>query len=1060
MPAQPGLIYKSEEGANPFTDSTLPTCLEKSAKAKKTCFDLKPSEELGSVGSVCLEVHGSPAELEITYETTSNWTLTQADFWFGDDILDMPAKKSGYPYLDKFPYFWCNSSGSVSWGTKFPFDVSSHCRGMDTYELPAVAHARLEEQSENGTAIKRTKHHAFAFEKISDDSSKWFSWFNLPVDCGCERYGDNASIEDPKSLAPSACPDQSMEAEHQCQELRTGNQTSAGSVCVEISGSSILDVTYEAANGFSFTKTDFWFDSNPSALKLLDDGLPDVEPFNFFWRNSSGQKTWSTRVPMKSYYSCAGPNEVMMQMVAHARVAPISSDGTLDLAAEESAFAFGSNDEGTLKASDASFSFPMQCECGEEKVAEEPANQSPDYSSASLLDKCPNRIAEADKACYDLVASDTTSAGSVCVEVSGNPSAVKVTRTVADDWVLLKTKFWYGDVSTDLPRKRNGLPNVEKFPYFWGNSSGETEWTGSAFIDSSTCKGVEDYTVDLVVHSTIIRKHENGTFIRGTKESSFAYELSSSPKKADGPGSLALNIDCKCSAEKAKASPLLSASASLPPAKSSSHSTKSQSYCIDGDNGSGRECHKMTVGGSIAAGMLCAEAVENSEYFQFSFQSMEGWTLLATEFWLGDNIHDLPMMESGDIDTKRMPYYWRNSTGEPMWQTKIGLNVSFDCSMIEQYKLAVVASSTFGKLDDQGELIDDTEVVAFVEDRPDNGWFGWFALELRCNCDGPVNSLLSDAMSFFTGGETPGCVPSSIFVDEDFEVDGAASSWDNGVISKGDDLTSFLGLGGSYVPEVSRTFSIPASPDGTRPDSISLEFVLYTIDSWNEEDSVRVTVGLDEIDLGRFDSGGSSSAEGLTTHGGISWNRGVISQGQNLGFGEADDQKHLVQLTVPGSNIAEDGTLYFGVKVALDANAENSAGIDDLMLEAHYNCPEEHHRDLVAASEKARTDDVSQPNNSSDVPSESKNRTPTSNEAVGGNQESPDDDSTGPYCLAEDFPCGDGHLVNVCHYSRLRGHQTLCIPEKESHILRYYPQDYCGPCIGTVSGLALNWNWS
>jgi hypothetical protein len=61
-----------------------------------------------------------------------------------------------------------------------------------------------------------------------------------------------------------------------------------------------------------------------------------------------------------------------------------------------------------------------------------------------------------------------------------------------------------------------------------------------------------------------------------------------------------------------------------------------------------------------------------------------------------------------------------------------------------------------------------------------------------------------------------------------------------------------------------------------------------------------------------------------------------------------------------------------------------------------------------------------------------------------------------PYCVSEDFPCEGGEgsdLVFVCHYSARKGYETFCIPETDSDILRFYPNDYCGPCDGGFGGL-------
>jgi hypothetical protein len=72
---------------------------------------------------------------------------------------------------------------------------------------------------------------------------------------------------------------------------------------------------------------------------------------------------------------------------------------------------------------------------------------------------------------------------------------------------------------------------------------------------------------------------------------------------------------------------------------------------------------------------------------------------------------------------------------------------------------------------------------------------------------------------------------------------------------------------------------------------------------------------------------------------------------------------------------------------------------------------------------------------------------------VGVNEPSENDEDI-PYCVSEDYPCegDDSDMVYVCHYSALKGYKTFCIPESDSDILRFYPNDYCGPCEGGYGG--------
>jgi len=61
-------------------------------------------------------------------------------------------------------------------------------------------------------------------------------------------------------------------------------------------------------------------------------------------------------------------------------------------------------------------------------------------------------------------------------------------------------------------------------------------------------------------------------------------------------------------------------------------------------------------------------------------------------------------------------------------------------------------------------------------------------------------------------------------------------------------------------------------------------------------------------------------------------------------------------------------------------------------------------------------------------------------------------DAEDHFCVVEDYPCGaDLDKVHVCHYSARDGYKTFCVPEADSDALRFYPKDYCGPCVGGYS---------
>jgi len=1083
MPTKPqSKLDKSQEMPGPFSYSAMngiQYCIGKTAESKKRCVNLAMSEEEVEMGNVCVEVHKDPPQLEVTYTSSGNWTLTQTDFWFDNQIAAMPAQKVGYPLVDKFPYFWCNSSGEVSWGTKFPFNATKHCANSGSYELSAVAHSIMEKRFENGTLDKSTKQHSFGYNMTSGDSTKFFSWFNFSIDCGCDKHSEASPVTKRplKTLPELGCPDQTMSAPTACYKLRTKDST-VGSLCMELHSSpSILEVKYESSENYALRNTAFWFGTNPSVLKTKANGLPDTADFTYFWRNSTGEKEWTTKIPMSPSVTCNKTEDLQIAMIAQAQVMKQFSNGTIDLSSLVEVFAYDEG-ESDLNLGSGVFSYPLQCQCGTEEKSADSLEPLPLPGTPN----CPYRIASTEKNCYSISARSGETRGSVCLEVLDNPLVVELTSEASEDWVLLSNEFWVGNDIDYVPRRKSGVPDVSRFPYFGGNSSGVSSWSGDGFLDESySCKQFDEYTLYVVSHLTFIKKLANGTLIHDSKESFFISDPDMETNRGKF-GWIPLKISCTCTDEQPESNQYQSPFARLQPTVRHAPYpiVKHQEYCIHGKDGTGRECHAMKVGNSETAGSLCVETVKGSDRFEFTFTSAKDYTLISSEFWLGDSIADVPTFESGETNSRAFPYFFRNSTGEDTWKAQVSLNVSFDCDLIEEYKLAVVASSTYSTVREDGAVIEDTEVSASIKERLDeNTGIGWFDLALRCDCKSLLVQQIADSLFGSdsnldsTAVVVATCETSKVFIDEDFEADDAAEKWENGVVHKDRTFTHFLGrLGSNYIPTVSRSFKVPSASDGTSASSVAIEFVLYAIDEWKRGDSVVILIGDKELDLGNLASGSSDDSEVAGSRGDISWSRNVIFQGSNLGFGQANDEKHLVQLTVPADHFAADGTFLFGVVVTLNEDAENSAGIDDLTMEAHYNCPEKDSRSRLLIGRSI--DDIALAGNASDsrplVASspnssikEAKSRTSTAASAVDGGDSS--------YCTSDDFPCSKIQYekdVYVCHYSRSRGYQTLCIPESESNILSYYPRDYCGPCVGggsssdgggmgSLSGL-MNWS--
>jgi hypothetical protein len=251
---------------------------------------------------------------------------------------------------------------------------------------------------------------------------------------------------------------------------------------------------------------------------------------------------------------------------------------------------------------------------------------------------------------------------------------------------------------------------------------------------------------------------------------------------------------------------------------------------------------------------------------------------------------------------------------------------------------------------------------------------------------------------------------------EDFE-HAEAATW-GGLESAGGGFTTFLGRLGQENPEVSKDFQVP---DGA--ESVVLAFDFYNIDGFSSGDKAFVTIAGKSIDLGLF----SSSVSGSENFNDITVTK-TESIKEDIGFSTTElDQKFQFEVTIPATWYTS-GVLEIGFKVQMEQGTDvTSAGVDNIRLTAV--CESVRRRDLEQAV-LSKTLPVAEPDMYAD--------------------------DGGYYCSADDFPCKGAGNVHVCHYDARRGYQTFCLPEPDSEVLRFYSNDYCGPCVGGYGGININ----
>jgi len=569
----------------------------------------------------------------------------------------------------------------------------------------------------------------------------------------------------------------------------------------------------------------------------------------------------------------------------------------------------------------------------------EPSEELPCVDICVLADD------ESRKVCQDILASDSTPAGAVCIESFNEDGEhfLNVSYTSYGNWTFVYHEFWIGENFTELPQDADGEPDFETFPFYWCNSSGSNTWVAKVDLKwEYICEEESGFNLSIVSQSTLGRLLENGTILEDSEYTVMAYNQQS---PGGSFGWFDFELFCECPPTEPCVPPNVTwPNVTWPPTNGTI-----PDICVDVRDGSYQECHDILAGGSVVVGAVCVKVTDEVglpyvavdggiPFLDITFTATGNWTFVTNEIWIGENISSLPIFD-GELDTENFPYYWCNSSGQVNWTTITPLKWSFNCEDLASFGLAFVAQSTLGQLLEDGTVDHDSEIVAYAyehEGTNTEGFYGWFNISILCECVDEDDITPSTIAT---------CEPSIVLVDEDFEAgedesswhEGSEYSWYGGITTESAGFGHFLGRLGEGNAEVSQVFVIP-SAGGITADSVSLEFNLYQIDNWESTgDAFIVVVGGTEVSLGNM----LENVEGEYLNGevgGVSWSRTTTSSGSNLGFLSANDSVHFVQLEI-SAGFFSSGILRIDFKAITSSDIDlQSAGVDNFKLTARYSC--------------------------------------------------------------------------------------------------------------------------
>jgi len=124
------------------------------------------------------------------------------------------------------------------------------------------------------------------------------------------------------------------------------------------------------------------------------------------------------------------------------------------------------------------------------------------------------RVGTNNSYCTELMAGQSTDAGSVCATVDGD--FLKVTYTTEGGWQLTETHLWVGTQWGQMPQTRTGNPKIGNFPYNSGSLIGATTYTVSVDLKTfglnSSMSQCDALNLFIAAHAALRRTNGDGTY--------------------------------------------------------------------------------------------------------------------------------------------------------------------------------------------------------------------------------------------------------------------------------------------------------------------------------------------------------------------------------------------------------------------------------------------------------------------------------------------------------------------------------------------------------------------
>jgi len=160
--------------------------------------------------------------------------------------------------------------------------------------------------------------------------------------------------------------------------------------------------------------------------------------------------------------------------------------------------------------------------------------------------------------------------------------------------------------------------------------------------------------------------------------------------------------------------------------------------CIESDSPDNTECHDfLSEDGEVVGSFCITVQYSNGEpSLVATFNTVGNWTHISNEFWMGENISNVPVHQNGGVDTDVFPYFWCNYEGRQSWTTELAIKYQCLNGVVSAYTLNAVAQTTVAKIYPNGTVIAGTRENAQATEYGsfNSSSFAFLNFTIDCEC--------------------------------------------------------------------------------------------------------------------------------------------------------------------------------------------------------------------------------------------------------------------------------------------------------------------------------------